>query len=73
LIHGGDLKDTFAIATRLLADKHDLIHKAIGWMLREAGKYSPAQSISFLKCNYSQMPRTTLRYAVEHLPEAQLS
>jgi 3-methyladenine DNA glycosylase AlkD len=70
-IRRGDLKDAFAIATRLLGDKHDLIHKATGWMLREAGKLSRAELIRFLKRNYSQMPRTALRYAIEHLPEAQ--
>ena len=67
----GDLKDTFAIATLLLSDKHDLVHKAIGWMLREAGERSRAQMIDFLKRNYSQMPRTALRYAIEHLPQRQ--
>jgi 3-methyladenine DNA glycosylase AlkD len=70
-IDRGDLNDTFAIATQLLADKHDLIHKAIGWMLREAGTHSRAQMIDFLKHNYSRMPRTALRYAIEHLPQAQ--
>jgi 3-methyladenine DNA glycosylase AlkD len=70
-IDRGDLKDTFAIAARLLADGHDLIHKATGWMLREAGKHSRVQLIAFLKRHYSQIPRTTLRYAIEHLPEAQ--
>jgi 3-methyladenine DNA glycosylase AlkD len=69
-IRKGDLKDTFGIATQLLADKHDLIHKAIGWMLREAGKKSQTQMIAFLKRNYSRMPRTALRYAIERLPEA---
>jgi 3-methyladenine DNA glycosylase AlkD len=70
-IQKGDLEDTFGIAQRLLADKHDLIHKAIGWMLREAGDYSRADMIGFLKRNYGQMPRTALRYAIEHLPEGQ--
>jgi 3-methyladenine DNA glycosylase AlkD len=70
-IDRGDLKDTFAMASRLLADRHDLIHKAIGWMLREAGTHSRAQMIRFLRRNYSRMPRTALRYAIEHLPEAQ--
>jgi 3-methyladenine DNA glycosylase AlkD len=70
-IDKGDLKDTFAIAAQLLADKHDLIHKATGWMLREAGTHSRSQLIRFLKHNYPQIPRTTLRYAIEHLPEAQ--
>jgi 3-methyladenine DNA glycosylase AlkD len=70
-IQKGDLEDTFGIAQRLLADKHDLIHKAIGWMLREAGDYSRADMIDFLKRNYSKMPRTALRYAIEHLPQGQ--
>jgi 3-methyladenine DNA glycosylase AlkD len=68
-IERGDLKDTFGIASRLLADKHDLIHKAIGWMLREAGVYSRPRMLAFLKRHYSRLPRTALRYAVEHLPE----
>jgi 3-methyladenine DNA glycosylase AlkD len=67
----GDLKDTFRVAKRLLADKHDLIHKAMGWMLREAGDYSRSRMVAFLKRYYSRMPRTALRYAIEHLPEAQ--
>jgi 3-methyladenine DNA glycosylase AlkD len=67
----GDLKDTLNIAKRLLADKYDLIHKAIGWMLREAGDRSRSKMIVFLNRNYPQMPRTALRYAIEHLPEAQ--
>jgi 3-methyladenine DNA glycosylase AlkD len=70
-IDRGDIKDTFAIAARLLVDRQDLIHKATGWMLREAGKYSRSQLVSFLKRHYSQIPRTTLRCAIEHLPEAQ--
>jgi 3-methyladenine DNA glycosylase AlkD len=70
-IQRGDLKDTFALAKHLLGDSHDLIQKAIGWMLREAGKHSRARMIDFLKRNYSQMPRTTLRYAIEHLPQVQ--
>jgi 3-methyladenine DNA glycosylase AlkD len=67
----GDLEDTFGIAERLLTDKHDLIHKAIGWMLRETGDCSRRKMIKFLKHNYSRLPRTTLRYAIEHLPEVQ--
>jgi 3-methyladenine DNA glycosylase AlkD len=70
-IDKGDLKDTFAIAAQLLGDGHDLIHKATGWMLREAGKHSRLQLIAFLKRNYPRLPRTTLRYAIEHLSETQ--
>ena len=67
----GDLHDTFGVAKCLLADKHDLIHKATGWMLREAGVYSRPRMIAFLKRHYARMPRTVLRYAIEHLPEIQ--
>jgi 3-methyladenine DNA glycosylase AlkD len=70
-IDRGDLKDTFGIATLLLADRHDLIHKAVGWMLREAGVQSRSGMLRFLKRNYSRMPRTALRYAIEHLPVGQ--
>jgi 3-methyladenine DNA glycosylase AlkD len=67
-IDRGDLKDAFAIATLLLKDQHDLIHKATGWMLREAGEHSRSRLIRFLERNYSRIPRTTLRYAIEHQP-----
>lgn len=70
-IQRNDLKDTFAIAALLLNDKHDLIHKAVGWMLREAGKRSQPALLEFLKKNYPTMPRTALRYAIERLPEQQ--
>ncbi len=69
-IRRGDLTDTFNISELLLGDKHDLIHKAVGWMLREAGKQSEPQLLRFLKKHYSAMPRTTLRYAIERMPEA---
>ncbi len=67
-IRAGDLKDTFALAALLLGGKHDLIHKATGWMLREAGKKSPVELVEFLREHYSQMPRTALRYAIERFP-----
>jgi 3-methyladenine DNA glycosylase AlkD len=54
-----------------LAESHDLIHKAIGWMLREAGVQSRPSLLAFLKRHYSRMPRTALRYAIEHLPKVQ--
>lgn len=70
-IRRDDLKDTFAIAELLLKDGHDLIHKAMGWMLREAGKNSLPALLAFLRQNYSAMPRTALRYAIERLPVGQ--
>ena len=70
-IRNGDLKDTFGIAAVLLKDEHDLIHKAVGWMLRETGKRSQPALLNFLKRNYVSMPRTALRCGIERLPEAQ--
>jgi 3-methyladenine DNA glycosylase AlkD len=64
-IRAGQTADTFAIAEMLLGDQHDLIHKAVGWALREAGKKSPDELVEFLELNYDQLPRTTLRYAIE--------
>jgi 3-methyladenine DNA glycosylase AlkD len=70
-IRSGDLKDTLGIAAVLLKDKHDLIHKAVGWMLRETGKRSEPAMLNFLAQNYAEIPRTALRYAIERLPEPQ--
>lgn len=64
-IRAGKLELTFTIAVQLLGDKHDLIHKAVGWMLREAGKKDPRQLRAFLDARAHSMPRTTLRYAIE--------
>ena len=63
-----DLEWTFKIAERLLQDKHDLIHKAVGWMLREAGKKEEAPLIAFLDLHSKNMPRTMFRYSIERLP-----
>lgn len=68
-IRKNELNLTFKIAQLLLNDKHDLIHKAVGWMLREAGKKDEKQLIDFLNQHISQMPRTTLRYAIERFPK----
>ena len=65
LIRNGETADTFRIAEMLFADRHDLIHKAVGWMLREAGKVSQTALYSFLSQHYMSIPRTTLRYAIE--------
>jgi 3-methyladenine DNA glycosylase AlkD len=70
-IRAGEIDDTFAIAKLLLKDDHDLIHKAVGWMLRETGKQSAPALLRFLKQNYSALPRTTLRYAIERFSAAQ--
>ena len=70
-IRHGQLEDTFAIADILLHHPHDLIHKAVGWLLREAGKKDKAALVAYLQPRYQGMPRTMLRYAIEKFPEAE--
>ena len=64
-IRRGDFNDTFALADKLVTSRHDLMQKAVGWMLREVGKRDKSLLISFLTTYKGKMPRTTLRYAIE--------
>lgn len=65
----GDFADTFALADLLLGHPHDLIHKAVGWAIREVGNRDREAMEAFLAPRYERMPRTMLRYAIEKLPE----
>jgi 3-methyladenine DNA glycosylase AlkD len=69
LIRNGDLKPTIIISKALLEDDQDLIHKAVGWMLREVGKKDIMLLRKFLKDYSNKMPRTMLRYSIEKFPE----
>ena len=68
-IRSGDIEPTFEMAEKLLHDKHDLIHKAVGWALREAGKLNGIALRNFLSAHSHEMPRTMLRYSIEKFPE----
>ena len=68
-IRAGDLGETFSLSKKLLGDPEDLIHKACGWMLREAGKRDVVELERFLDAHGRSMPRTMLRYAIEKFPE----
>ena len=68
-IRSGDIEPTFLMAEKLLGDKHDLIHKAVGWALREAGKLNGKELRSFLSNHSHEMPRTMLRYSIEKFSE----
>jgi 3-methyladenine DNA glycosylase AlkD len=69
LIRAGDLEPTIIISKKLLQDDQDLIHKAVGWMLRELGKKDVMLLRKFLTNHSHQMPRTMLRYSIEKFPE----
>lgn len=70
MIRENRLEPTFEITELLMHDPHDLIHKACGWMLREAGKRDMKKLEAFLQDHLPVMPRTMLRYAIEKMPEA---
>ena len=68
-IRHNQFDDTILLAEKLLTARHDLMHKAVGWMLREVGKKDEGLLVEFLERHHTQMPRTMVRYAVERLPK----
>ena len=68
-IKSGDCDDVYRLAELLLGDRHDLMHKAIGWSLRDAGRQDRDALRAFLDRHIAELPRTTLRYAIEHFDE----
>ncbi len=70
-IRNGQFEPTLILADKLINHPHDLIHKAIGWMLREVGKKDADVLMEYLDRQYTKLPRTTLRYAIERLDEAE--
>ena len=68
-IREGQVEETLKLAALLMQDEQDLIHKSVGWMLREAGKRNETALLAFIEAHYRQMPRTMLRYAIEKFPE----
>lgn len=68
-IKKGEVDVAYTIADMLLGHTHDLMHKAVGWMLREAGKKDMERLKKYVEDNYTRMSRTTLRYAIERFPE----
>jgi len=70
LVRDGELDDALRVAETLLDDRHDLIHKAIGWVLRVVGDEDRTALLGFLKRHYARVPRTALRYAIEHFSAA---
>jgi 3-methyladenine DNA glycosylase AlkD len=70
-LRAGDLEPTYEMAERHLGDKHDLMHKAVGWLLREMGKRDPGLLRAFLKEHCTEMSRTALRYSIEKFSESE--